>query len=111
MNNPKIFSRSLITVSVSYLFFSISFFLIIVIMSAYAMDNFKATSGEAGLVASVFVFGSLAARLIFGRWIEKSGQKKMLCLGLISSLVITLLYFIANNIFFLYGVRFLHMTG
>jgi MFS family permease len=108
MSNPKIFSRSLITVSVSYLFFSISFFLIIVIMSAYAMDKFKATSGEAGLVASVFVFGSLAARLIFGRWIEKSGQKKMFCLGLSLSLVITLLYFVANNILLLYGVRFLH---
>jgi MFS family permease len=108
MNNPKIFSRSLITVSLSYFFFSTSFFLIIVIMSAYAMDNFKATSGEAGLVASVFVFGSLSARLIFGRWIEKGGQKKLFCVGLSLSLVITLLYFVTNNLLLLYGVRFIH---
>lgn len=108
MTKPKLFSRSLITVSVSLLFFVISFFLLVVIMSAYAMDKFKASAAEAGLAISIFVVGSLAARFLFARWIEKSGQKKMLCLGLIFSLFITLLYFIANNIYLLYGVRFLH---
>jgi MFS family permease len=108
MNQPKLFSRSLVTVSVSLLFFVISFFLLVVIMSAYAMDKFKVTPAEAGLVTSLFVVGSLASRFIFSRWIEKAGQKKMLCYGLIASLIITSLYFVANNILFLYGVRFLH---
>jgi len=77
-------------------------------MSAYAMDRFEASAAEAGLASSLFVIGSLASRLVFGRWIEKSGQKKMFCLGLLSSLIITLLYFVADNILLLYGVRFLH---
>ena len=108
MNGTRLLSRNLIKVSVSYFVFSISFFLIVVIMSAYAMDTFKASSAEAGLASSVFVVGSLASRLLFGRWIEKTGQKKMFCLGLSSSLVITLLYFVAHNIWLLYGVRFFH---
>ncbi len=108
MNKPKLLTGSLVTVSVSYFFFSISFFLLIVIMAAYAMDRFGASSGEAGLASSVFVIGSLVSRLIFGRWIEKSGQKRMLCLGLISSLAVTLLYFVVDNLLLLYGVRFLH---
>ncbi|MBN1188171.1 MAG: MFS transporter [Dehalococcoidales bacterium] len=94
--------------SASSLFFSIGFHLLIVIMSAYTMDSFKASSGEAGVALSLFVIGSLGSRLAFGRWIEKSGQKKMLCIGLFANLIITLLYFTAGNIFLLYGVRFLH---
>jgi MFS family permease len=108
MNTPKLISRNLIMLSVSSLFFSIGFHLLIVIMSAYAMDNFKASSGEAGIALSLFVIGSLGSRLALGRFIEKSGQKKMLCIGLIANLAVTSLYFAANNILLLYGVRFLH---
>jgi predicted MFS family arabinose efflux permease len=108
MPKPKLFSRSLIIASVSFLFFAISFFLIIVIISAYAMDKFKVSAAEGGLAISIFVAGSLASRFIFARWIEKSGQKAMLLLGLFFCLAITLLYFVASNIYFLYGVRFFH---
>ncbi len=108
MNTPKLLSRGLIIISVSSFFFSISFYLLIVIISAYAMDSFKASSAEAGIASSLFVVGALISRLLFGRFIEKSGQKKMLCTGLTANLAVTLLYFIADNILLLYGVRFLH---
>jgi MFS family permease len=108
MNTPKLISRNLVMLSACSLFFSIGFHLLIVIMSAYAMDNFKASSSEAGIALSLFVIGSLGSRLAFGRWIEKSGQKKMLLIGLVSNLAVTLLYFAANNILLLYGVRLLH---
>lgn len=108
MSKPRLFSRSLITVSASLLFFVMSFFVLVVVMSAYAMDKFKVSAVEAGLAISIFVVGSLASRLVFSRWIEKVGQKKILCLGLFLNLVITLLYFIAHDILFLYAIRFLH---
>ena len=107
MKTPNLLSASLMKVSLSYFFFSISFLLITVVMSAYAMDTFQASPAEAGLASSVFVVGSLASRLLFGRWIEKIGQKRIFCLGLTASLLITLLYFVANNLLLLFGVRFL----
>ncbi|MBN1191489.1 MAG: MFS transporter [Dehalococcoidales bacterium] len=108
MNTPKLISRGLITIAVSTFFFSTGFYLLIVIMSAYAMDNFRASSAEAGMASSLFVIGSLLSRLAFGRLIEKSGQKKMFCIGLISNFLTTLLYFVADNILMLYGIRFIH---
>ena len=76
MNTPKLLSRNLIMLSGSSLFFSIGFHLLIVIMTAYAMNSFKASSGEAGIALSVFVIGSLGSRLAFGRSIEKSRPEK-----------------------------------
>lgn len=85
-----------------------NYYLLMIIVSEYAMNEFGASSSQAGFAASIFVIGALIARLFAGKWIARIGYKKMLCVGVIASIVITLAYFWVNGIVLLLVIRFLH---
>jgi|SRR5690625_2739116 len=89
----------------------LSMYLLLVTMATYAVETYDASLSMAGLVASVFILGSLAARLYGGKNIEKIGSKKMLIIGVGLFVVITLFYFIPTNIYGLIVIRFLHGIG
>ncbi|HEX3010424.1 MAG TPA: MFS transporter, partial [Syntrophomonadaceae bacterium] len=81
---------------------------LMVIIAVYAMDAFGSSPSEAGLAASIFIIGGLIARPFTGKWIQRIGQKKLLYAGLFLSLIMSLLYFVVNNIMFLLLLRFFH---
>ena len=86
-------------------------YLLLVTMATYATEEYNASTSTAGLVASIFILGALAARLYAGKQIEKTGSKKMLLIGIGLFVVVTLLYFIPMNIYGLIFIRFLHGLG
>lgn len=108
MNTPRLWTKDFLIVSTVNFFVAINFYLLMVIISVFAMENFHSTPSEAGLASSIFVIGALIARLFSGRWIERIGRKKTLYVGLTSSLVMTLLYFGVNSVMLLFVIRFLH---
>jgi len=108
MNKPKLWTKDFLIITFVNLFFALNFYLLMVVISVFATDKFDSSPSIAGLAASIFVIGSLIARLFTGRWIEQIGRKKTLYLGLISGLAMTLLYFMANSIISLLVIRFLH---
>jgi MFS family permease len=108
MNKPGLWTKDFIAVSMVSLFLSLSFYLLLVIMSVYAMDTFHSSPSAAGLAASIFLIGGIIARLLLGRWIERIGRRKMLFLSLILNLVMMVLYLVANGYVFLLFVRFFH---
>jgi MFS family permease len=108
MNKPRLWTKDFIAVSLVSLFLGLSFYLLLVIISVYAMDTFHSSPSAAGLAASIFLIGGIIARLFFGRWIERIGRRKMLFLGLILNLVMIILYFVASSYMLLLVVRFLH---
>jgi len=108
VNTNKLWTRDFVIVSFVNFLISLNFFLLMVSIALYAMDNFDSTPSEAGLAASIFVFGSLIARLFSGRWIERIGRKKTLFIGLTLSLIMTILYFGVNSILLLFVIRFFH---
>jgi MFS family permease len=79
-----------------------------IIISEYAMNKFDSSPGEAGLAVSIFIIGALIARLFAGKRIAQIGYKKMLCVGVMACLVMTLLYFEVNSVILLLVVRFFH---
>lgn len=105
---PKLWTKDFLIIALVNFFVALNFYLLMVVISVYAMDYFDSLPSEAGLAASIFVIGALIARFFSGRWIERIGRKKMLYMGVISSLVMTVLYFGVNSIMFLFVVRFLH---
>ena len=111
MNKPKLWTKNFLIISFLHFFITLNFYMLMVIISVFAIDNFRSSPGEAGLSASIFVIGTLIARLFSGKWIERTGRKKTLCAGLSLSLVMTLLYFKIPSIAFLLVVRFLHGAG
>jgi len=105
MNKPRLWTKDFIAVSLVSLFLGLSFYLLLVIISVYAMDTFHSSPSAAGLAASIFLIGGIIARLFFGRWIERIGRRKMLFLGLILNLVMIILYFVASSYILLLVVR------
>lgn len=79
-----------------------------IVISEYAMNEFHSSSGQAGFAASIFVIGALIASLFVGKWIARVGYKKMLCVGVIASIVMTLTYFGVNSVALLLVIRLLH---
>jgi MFS family permease len=108
MRKPKLWTKDFFIITFVQLFFALNFYLLMIIISVFATDKFDSSPSVAGLAASIFVIGSLFARFLTGRWIERIGRKKTLYGGLLLGVVMTLLYFVANNIFSLLVIRLLH---
>ncbi|NLY39680.1 MAG: MFS transporter [Firmicutes bacterium] len=79
-----------------------------IIMSEYAMLNYHSPPGEAGLAASIFIIGALAARFFSGNMVMRFGYKRSLYTGVFAGLVMSLAYFEVNSILLLLPIRFLH---
>jgi MFS family permease len=107
-NEPKLFTIDFIIVSFINFFVALNYFLLMIIISEYAMSSFGSSPGEAGLAAGIFILGAMAARLYAGKWIGHTGQKKMLYTGSVLNLAATALYFGAGSAVLLLVLRFLH---
>jgi MFS family permease len=90
---------------------SMSFFLLMIVVAKFATDQFDASPALAGLSAGIFVIGAIIARPLCGRWIHRLGQTKMLLVGVLLGLVMTVLYFAVTGVASLLLIRFLHGTA
>lgn len=108
MSKPKLWTKDFIIVSSINFFLTMVFYLLIVIMGVYVVNEYQATTSQAGLVSGIFIIGALIGRLLIGRSIESVGRKKTLLIGVILFTFITLLYFVHFGIYFLLFARFLH---
>ena len=78
MNKERIWTKDFITVSVINSLVFLIHFLLMVTIASYAVDEFHASTSEAGLVAGIFIIGALFGRLATGRVIEDVGSKRIL---------------------------------
>ena len=108
MSKPKLWTKDFIIVSTINFFLTLVFYLLIVIMGVYAVNEFNASISQAGLVTGIFIIGTLIGRLFIGRSIDSIGRKKTLFIGLILFTLATLLYFVHYSVNFLLIIRFLH---
>ena len=108
MSPAKLWTKDFIILAFVNFFIAINFYLLMVMVSVFAVDHFQASPGKAGLAAGIFVIGTLIARVFSGKWIERMGRKRMLVFGLVFSFVMSLFYFGATSIFLLMIIRFFH---
>lgn len=108
LNNSKLWTKNFIIISLVHFFIALNFYLLMIIISEFAMNKFAAPPSKAGFAAGIFVLGALIARLFTGKRIARIGQKKTLYAGLILGLITTSMYFGANNLVLLLVIRFLH---
>ncbi|MEH7072784.1 MFS transporter [Neobacillus drentensis] len=107
-HSAKLWSKDFIIVSGVNFFITLVFYLLIVIIGVYAVDEYHASTSQAGLVTGIFIVGSLIGRLLIGRFIESIGRKKTLIIGTVCFILTLLLYFVNSGITFLLITRFLH---
>lgn len=104
----KLWTKDFIIISIENLLAFLSFYLLMIVISGYAMSKFDSSPGEAGFSTSIFMIGGLFMRLLIGKWIGQIGYKKTLHAGIIFSFIMTLIYFGVNSLISLLIVRFLH---
>lgn len=107
-SESKLWTKDFVIVSVSNFFLYLVFYLLLVTMAVFAVDQYNASERQAGLVTGIFIVGTLIGRLFIGRLITTIGNKQMLYIGLLFFILASLLYFINAGITFLLITRLLH---
>lgn len=100
-----LWTKEFVIVSFINFLVTLVFYLLMVTIAKYAVNEFHVSASTAGLVSSIFIIGALLGRLGGGRIISQLGSKKTLLYGVIAFLMTTFLYFIAVNITLLFIVR------
>lgn len=72
----KLWTKDFISISIVNFVLMLSMYLLLVTMATYATGQYGASASTAGLVASIFILGSLVGRLYGGSRIAKVGNKK-----------------------------------
>lgn len=86
----------------------LTMYLLIVVITQYAVENYHISDSLAGLVMGLFIVGSLFGRFLTGRFINVMGPKKIVLIGLAAFTVTQCLYFIEGSLILLMIVRFLN---
>lgn len=107
-NNTRLWTRDFIVVSGVNFFLTLIFYLLVVTIAVHAVEEYKASTSQAGLTAGIAVIGTLTGRLLIGRAMDSIGTKKTLIGGLGLFTMTTFLYFVDLNLSFLLLTRFLH---
>ena len=81
MAKEKLMTKDFITVAGINFLMYIIFYLLMVIIAAYAIEKFQASTSMAGLVSGIFIIGILFGRIGTGRIIETAGSKNILIIG------------------------------
>ncbi|NWK83352.1 MFS transporter [Staphylococcus sp. GSSP0090] len=87
---------------------NLNMYLLIVLIASYAQEQFNASDSSAGLVAGLFIVGSLIGRFVMGKYINSMGPRKVLIIGTALFAITSVFYFIESSLIFLLIVRILN---
>lgn len=108
MQSSPLWTRNFLIVSGVNFFLCLVFYMLIVVVGAYAIDAYHSSLSEAGLVAGIFVIGTLLGRLVIGQMIDTLGRKRTMIVGTAAFALTACLYFLSHSVATLIVVRFLH---
>ncbi|AZV62479.1 MFS transporter [Peribacillus frigoritolerans] len=107
-SRTRLWTKDFVIVSSINFFITLIFYLLMVTLAIYAVNELDASTSEAGLISGIFIIGTLIGRLLIGRFIDSIGRKKTLFIGLIFFTLTTILYFVDLGIGFLLVNRLIH---
>jgi MFS family permease len=107
-HKPKLWTKDFLIVSSVNFFLFLTFYVLMVTLTIYTMDNFNASQAQAGLASSIFVLGAVLVRPIAGKKIDKIGRRKMLLGSLVLFLIASIGYFLVNGLSLLLIDRLIH---
>ncbi|MCF3944347.1 MFS transporter [Oceanobacillus alkalisoli] len=104
----KLWTKDFIMVSTTNFLLFVSFYILMVTLAMYSIEQFNVSGSIAGLASSIFVLGAVLVRPVAGNLIATVGRKKLLIFGLALFLVMALVYFPVNTIGWMLLIRFVH---
>ncbi|MFC5587704.1 MFS transporter [Sporosarcina soli] len=108
MNKPKLWTKDFIVVSSINFFVTLIFYLLVVTIAIFAVEEYSASTSEAGLVTGIFIIGTLIGRIFIGRYIDVMGRMRTLFIGLVFFTLTAVLYFVNIGLTFLLINRLIH---
>ncbi|WP_035446284.1 MFS transporter [Bacillus sp. UNC41MFS5] len=111
MNKPKLWTKNFISISLSNFFLFLTFYVLLVTLPIYAIQEFHSNASQAGLMTTVFLISAIISRPLAGQWLEKAGHRKVLLTALIIFSGASLLYFFPKTIVGFLAIRLLHGVG
>ena len=108
MAADRIFTRDFLIAMTILMCCSMNFFLILINMQDFVQDTFGGSAFDAGVTAGLYVFGGITSRILFGKYIELVGRKRMLTVALSCAVIASLTYFIVPSLAALFVLRFAH---
>jgi HlyD family secretion protein len=86
MNKTKLWTKEFaISTSINFLV-ALNFYLLMIITSEFAMEEFGLSPSAAGFAAGIFIIGALISRVLAGKFIVPIRYKRMLYIGLVAGL-------------------------
>lgn len=86
----------------------VNYYMLMVVMTSYAMAAYNAPASLAAFCASIFIVGTLVARFVSGPLISRFNRKVILGAGVVCEIAFTCLYLADFPLMLLMGLRFLH---
>ncbi|WP_040203818.1 MFS transporter [Neobacillus jeddahensis] len=111
MNQSKLWTKDFISISLSNFFLFLTFYILLVTLPSYALDELHSSSSMAGLMTTVFLLSAIVSRPLAGQWQERAGNRKVLIVALIIFAGAALLYFFPKTISGFLIIRLLHGIG
>lgn len=108
MTEHKLWSKEFVVSILVNLFMSSVFYLLLTSMAGYAVKAFQASQSMAGLAASGFIIGSVAGRLVSGKYLDFVGRRRMLVLSMVVYVLAALAYIPVHTLGLLIAVRIIH---
>lgn len=103
-----LWTKDFVVGTVTNFVLSCNYFMLTVVMTAYAMEEYAAPAALAALCASIFIIGTLFARTVTPPLMARLGRKRLLLIATTAGCVLTALYLLQTPLAALMGIRFLH---
>ncbi len=111
MGQGKLWTKSFIILMGVNFCSALSFYLIMVKITEYAVDTYEVAQSVAALTVSVYVIAALLTRLFFGGQIDRWGVKRSLAIGTAVNAAAMALYLVPMGFWPLMVVRIAHGFG
>lgn len=106
--SEKLWTKDFMLITlVNFLMYIIHYSLIVTV-TVFTMEEYKASEGMGGLAAGIFIIGMLVGRLYSGKYIDQWQPKYILMIGLVASIATISLYFTIHSLVILMIVRFFY---
>ncbi|HWL25103.1 MAG TPA: MFS transporter [Ureibacillus sp.] len=104
----KLWTKDFIGITSVNFFLMLTFYLLMVTIATFSVNQFSSNESAAGLASSIFVIGALIGRLFGGKYLEIFGRKKLLLTGLALMIIASILYFFIGSYAILIAIRIIH---
>lgn len=100
-----LWTKSFVAGTLLNFFIAANYFMLMVVMTAYALNVYQAPAALAAFCASVFVLGTLVSRFVSAPLMERFGRVPVLAASAIAEVALTALYLLNVPLGALIGVR------